>query len=124
LVAVALDLRAHVLHDLCHRATDNIILNSCAPQDCTQNAGIGVAMNMETIQADLATQDSARGIQEGEVMDGIAAVEKCSVNVEEISVSRVPPETVTYKCLAGGVWHLGFHLALDSECGSRGCRRG
>ena len=50
-----------------------------------QNAGIGIAMDGNVFQATLDAKDITQGDAKGEVVNGVAAVEQGSVDIENVS---------------------------------------
>jgi hypothetical protein len=50
------------------------VLQSSAMQDCTQDAGVSIAMNRHTFNVCLNAKDRFQSVTKGEVMERITAV--------------------------------------------------
>ena len=59
---------------------------------------------MNAIHFYLAAKNLEHGMMEGEVVDGISAVEQRAVNIEEIGVCRAPAEPWAYIGAGSGCW--------------------
>lgn len=64
--------------------------NACKSEGVAENANIGVPVRGNAIKIDFPAGKCFQRFAEGKVVDGILAVEECSVDVKEIRVECVP----------------------------------
>src|SRR5690348_10698847 len=95
MLLIPLHLGAHALNDLGQAGINRRIGQSFAPQHCSQNADIRVPVDGHAFNACFHAEHLAHCIAKRKVMDSIAAVQQCSINVKEVGCSRSPVKTRT-----------------------------
>src|SRR5262249_12702329 len=91
-ILVALHLGAHPINDLRQMCVYLLVRDALSRQSGAQDTGVGIAVELKAFQANFKAKNFTDGVLKGEVMNAITTIQQSSIDVEQVSASRIPLE--------------------------------
>lgn len=90
--SILFHVKTHLFADLRKLGTPAVFGDPCEREGIAQDADVGAAMRDNAVEVQGESGNSSEDFAEGEVVNGVGAVDESAVDIEEIGIEGIPGE--------------------------------